>query len=227
MCGTSKRIRYHTEFPWVFRTTQGSFNNSNGHGWITVIFCVRWMSWEARRCLLATWKRSLMTTTPSSPPGSVLDFLLLHWIAYTLGSVPVRICMSFQGFGPPGSVIICGDPDPSHQQARQLWKTLISTVLWLPSNFLSLKTDPVNVPTVSNKQKKLILVGILKANALCRFESVSVIQWYGSWSLSKRNGHGTFTSMSKLSFLFAYGMVSNKFRTKSNRLANSMYFRLL
>ncbi len=41
-------------------------------------------------------------------------------------------------------------------------KTLISTVLWLINDLLSLKTN-VNVPTVSNKQKNLSFVGFLKA----------------------------------------------------------------
>jgi hypothetical protein len=45
--------------------------------------------------------------------------------------------------------------------AITLRKILIYTVLWLLTSLLSLKTD-VNVPSVSNKQKYLLFVGILK-----------------------------------------------------------------
>jgi hypothetical protein len=55
---------------------------------------------------------------------------------------------------------------PSTQEAKKLKKTLISTVLWLHNDLLSVKTD-VNIPTGSNMQKKLkknlFFVGILKA----------------------------------------------------------------
>jgi hypothetical protein len=51
-----------------------------------------------------------------------------------------------QMFGRPGSVIICTDPDLDPSINKQ--KTLISTVLLLPNDFLSLTTD-MNVPTVS------------------------------------------------------------------------------
>ncbi len=58
-------------------------------------------------------------------------------------------------FGPlgPGSVIISTDPNYINKQ-KKVRKTLISTVLWLLFEFLSLKTD-VNVPTKSNKRRNL------------------------------------------------------------------------
>jgi hypothetical protein len=51
--------------------------------------------------------------------------------------------------GPPGS------ESRSFRQLKKqkIKKTLISTVLWLHNDLLSVKTD-VNVPTGSNKQKK-------------------------------------------------------------------------
>ncbi len=50
-----------------------------------------------------------------------------------------------------------------HQQAKKLRKILISTVLWLLCDFLSLKND-VNVTSKRNKHKKVknIFLGILK-----------------------------------------------------------------
>ncbi len=47
------------------------------------------------------------------------------------------------------------DPDPSIiKNATIVRKTLIPTILWTIFDFLSLKND-VNVPSKSNKQKKL------------------------------------------------------------------------
>jgi hypothetical protein len=52
------------------------------------------------------------------------------------------------------------DPDPSlfvqvlHPQAKKVYKSLISALLWLFKYFLSLKTD-ANVASKNNKQKKL------------------------------------------------------------------------
>ncbi len=63
-------------------------------------------------------------------------------------------------FGPPGSaseaVIISTIRIRIlfHKQAKKLRKTLISTVLWLLYDFLSLKND-VNVPSKRNKHKNL------------------------------------------------------------------------
>ncbi len=58
------------------------------------------------------------------------------------------------------------DPDPSIIK-KNSQKTWIPTVLWLLYDFLSLKND-VNVPSKSNKQKKLeekkFFVGVLKVN---------------------------------------------------------------
>ncbi len=63
-------------------------------------------------------------------------------------------------FGPPGSGSIstryesgssCGS---FYNQAKMVRKTLISTVLWLLYDFLSLKND-VNVALKSNKQKNI------------------------------------------------------------------------
>jgi hypothetical protein len=47
------------------------------------------------------------------------------------------------------------DPDPSIIKQKTVRKTLISIVLWLLLDFLSLKND-VNVPSKSNKQKNPI-----------------------------------------------------------------------
>jgi hypothetical protein len=41
-----------------------------------------------------------------------------------------------------------------HPQAKKVYKTLISALLWLFKDFLSLKTD-ANVASKNNKQKKL------------------------------------------------------------------------
>ncbi len=46
-------------------------------------------------------------------------------------------------FGPSGSVIFCTDPDPSHHHAKIVRKTLISAVLRLFYDFLSLKDDVI------------------------------------------------------------------------------------
>ncbi len=57
-----------------------------------------------------------------------------------------------------------GHPGSFHHQAKRVRKTLISTVLWLLYDFLSLKND-VNVPSKRNKQKhffNIYFVGILK-----------------------------------------------------------------
>ncbi len=63
------------------------------------------------------------------------------------------------------------DPDPSIQKQ----KTLISTLLWLLNNLLSLKTN-VKAP-VSNKPK-YFFVGILKATEIeIRIRTGSVTQW--------------------------------------------------
>ncbi len=78
-------------------------------------------------------------------------------------------------FGPfKSGSLFCTDPDPYFLRIRilpttskKINKTLISTILWLLFDFLSMKTD-VNVPSKSNKQKKLwkkkyFFVGILSA----------------------------------------------------------------
>ncbi len=62
-------------------------------------------------------------------------------------------------FGPPGSGSIIqrygsGSGSGSfYHQAKIVRKPLISTVLWLLHDFLSLKNDDVNVPSKSNMQK--------------------------------------------------------------------------
>ncbi len=57
-------------------------------------------------------------------------------------------------FGTLGSrsIIICKDPDPAINKQKKK-KTLISSVLWLFGDSISLKND-VNVPTERNRQKK-------------------------------------------------------------------------
>jgi hypothetical protein len=93
---------------------------------------------------------------------------------------------------PPSRIWIC---NYSHQQAKTLRKTLISTVLWLLYDFLSLKSD-VKEPTVSNKQEKLKnklnCVDILKANkenSRIRIRK-SVVRNRTSGSVPKRPGTG-------------------------------------
>jgi hypothetical protein len=70
-------------------------------------------------------------------------------------------------FGPPGSWSISqryGSGSGSfYHWAKIIRKTLISTVLWLLFDFLSLK-NYVNVPSNSYMQKNLVFVGILKVN---------------------------------------------------------------
>ncbi len=61
-------------------------------------------------------------------------------------------------FGPPGSasgsIIYLYGFGSFHQQVEKCGKTLISTVLWLLYDFLSLKND-VNVPSKRNKHTTL------------------------------------------------------------------------
>ncbi len=95
-------------------------------------------------------------------------FRYLYFSFYSVLGIRIRIrrIREFFGFLDP-------DPDPSIfygsgsilKQAKKVRKTLISNVLWLPYDFLYLKTD-VNVLSTSNKQKLwkyLFFVAILKA----------------------------------------------------------------
>ncbi len=66
----------------------------------------------------------------------------------------------FLGLPDPDPLIRSMDPDPDPSiillSSKIVRKTLISTVLWLFLDFLSLKND-VNVPSKSNKQKTFFL----------------------------------------------------------------------
>ncbi len=74
------------------------------------------------------------------------------------------------------------------KQTKKLRKYLISTVLWLLNDFLSLKID-VNVPTVSNKLNNLEKKPIFR----WRVESLwrNLIQSRIRICISKRHGSGT------------------------------------
>ncbi len=91
-------------------------------------------------------------------------------------------------FGPPGSGSTSkrygsGSGSFCHH-AKIVTKTLIPTILWLFLTFLSLKND-VNVPSKSNKQKKLCQkISFLLAS----WRSMTEIAGSGSGSISQRHG---------------------------------------
>ncbi len=82
-------------------------------------------------------------------------------------------------FGPPGSGSGSGS---FYHEARIVRKTLISAVLWLLFDFLSLKND-VKVPSKSNMQKNIV-------KKICFFLASwrSMMKIEGSWSISQMHG---------------------------------------
>jgi hypothetical protein len=85
--------------------------------------------------------------------------------------LPLTVKYVLCGFGPPGYESRSdsqrdgsGGSGSFYHQAKIVRKTWIPTVLLLLSDFLSLKND-VNVPSKSRKMwKKIVFVGVLKAN---------------------------------------------------------------
>ncbi len=94
-------------------------------------------------------------------------------------------------FGPPGSgyvIIFTGpdlDPDPSIYKQKSR-KTLISAILWLLFDVLSLKTD-LNVPSESNKQNNFFF-----------WHRVSQLRKAGSGSVSHRYESADPDKMSRI-----------------------------
>ncbi len=119
--------------------------------------------------------------------------MYLYFIVFISSHNTYNQCCGYV-FGRPGSGSISQRNRSGSfcHQAKLVTKTLISIVLWLLLNFLSLK-NYVNVPLKSNKQKnffkKLVLL-------LASWKSMTKIA--GSGSNTQRHGSGSETKMSPI-----------------------------
>ncbi len=110
-----------------------------------------------------SWRLGLRTsgTFTWSPSDPAPPWTSALWSRWAFSSVPdPNLDPNTHFLGPPGSGSTSQEYGSGfrsfYHQAKIVRKTLLSTVLWLLLDFLSLKND-VNAPSKSNKQKNLFL----------------------------------------------------------------------
>ncbi len=129
---------------------------------------------------LSTWSPVFSATQPTSKPSS-LWFLLEFYsmFPWVLGSLYV--------FGSPGSgsVIVCTDPDPSHRQAKNFRKTVISTVLRIRDVYPGSRILILPIPDLGSKNsnkregwKKFLVIPFI---ATTKFTKLKIILFLKCW----------------------------------------------
>ncbi len=138
----------------------------------------------------------------------------------------IRIRM-YLGLPSPDPSLFCTDPDPSLNK-QKVWKTLISTILWLLFDFLSIKTD-VNVPSKTMRNKLIFCWHLVSHWRQTQYRiwiqiRKSVVQIRGSGSGAKWHGSITKNTYGKY---IPYGICTCVSRSVNKAISMFMWLKKL